>query len=74
MLGAYSMAAGTFPPWMTFEPICATLNQFTPIRTMQKIVSYTIALATATAMVCYIAAGAVAGYTLLNSNTPTHTR
>lgn len=41
---------------------------------MQKIVSYTIALATATAMGLYIYAGAVAGFTLLNSNTPTHTR
>ena len=41
---------------------------------MQKIVSYSIALATATAMICYIYAGAVAGYTLLNSNTPTHTQ
>ena len=68
------MAVGTSPQWMTFEPIHATLNQFTPTRTMQKIVSYSIALATATAMACYIAAGAVAGYTLLNSNTPTHTR
>jgi hypothetical protein len=68
------MAVGTFPQWMTFEPIHATLNQITPIRTMQKIVSYTIALATATAMGLYVYAGAVAGYTMLNSNTPTHTQ
>ena len=41
---------------------------------MKKIVSYAIALATATAMGLYIHAGAVAGFTLLHSNTPTHTR
>jgi hypothetical protein len=60
---------------MTFKPIHATLNQITPTRTMiKKVFSYTLAAATAGAMACYIAAGAVAGYTLLNSNTPTHTR
>jgi len=41
---------------------------------MQKIFSYTLALATAAAMGCYIYAGAVAGFTLLNSNTPAHTQ
>ena len=39
----------------------------------KKVFSYGIALATATAMGCYIAAGAVAGFALLNSTTPTHT-
>ena len=70
------MAVGTFPQWMTFEPIHATLNQITPIRTMtvKKAFSYAIALATATAMGLYVYAGAVAGYTMLNSNTPTHTQ
>ncbi len=69
------MAAETFPPWMTFEPIYATLNQITPTRTMiKKAFSYSIALATAAAMGCYIYAGAVAGITLLNSNTPSHTQ
>ena len=42
--------------------------------TVKKAFSYAIALATAGAMSCYIAAGAVAGFTLLNSNTPTHTQ
>ena len=43
---------------------------------MKKILSYTIALATATAMGLYVYAGAVAGFALFNS-TPsptTHTR
>lgn len=74
MPGAYSMAVGTSPPWTTFEPIRATLNQITPTRpmTVKKAFSYAIALATATAMGCYIYAGAVAGFALFNSNTPTH--
>ena len=61
---------------MTFEPIRATLNQITtPSRTMiKKTFSYGIALATAAAMGCYIYAGAVAGFALLNSNTPAHTQ
>jgi len=41
---------------------------------MQKLFSYGIALATATAMGCYICSGAVAGFALLNSNTPSHTQ
>ena len=41
---------------------------------MQKLFSYGIALATVTAMGCYIYAGAVAGFALLNSNTPAHTQ
>ena len=41
---------------------------------IKKAFSYTLALATVTAMGCYIAAGAVAGFTLLNSTTPTHTQ
>ena len=45
----------------------------TPPRTMiKKVFSYTLALATAAAMGCYVYAGAVAGFTLLN--TPTHTQ
>ena len=42
--------------------------------TVKKAFSYAIALATATAMGLYVYAGAVAGFTLLHSNTPTHTR
>jgi len=41
---------------------------------IKKVFSYTLAAATAAAMGCYIYAGAVAGITLLNSNTPAHTR
>jgi len=41
---------------------------------IKKAFSYSIALATAAAMGCYIYAGAVAGFTLLNSNTPAHTQ
>jgi hypothetical protein len=49
------------------------MGQITPTRTMiKKVFSYTLALATAAAMGCYVYAGAVAGFTLLN--TPTHTQ
>jgi len=41
---------------------------------IKKVVSYTLAAVTATAMGCYVYAGAVAGFALLNSSTPTHTR
>jgi hypothetical protein len=41
---------------------------------IKKVFSYTLALATAAAMGCYVYAGAVAGFTLLNSTTPTHTQ
>jgi len=41
---------------------------------IKKVFSYTLAAATAAAMGCYIYAGAVAGITLLNSNTPAHTQ
>lgn len=41
---------------------------------IKKAFSYTLALATAAAMGCYIYAGAVAGVAVLNGNPPTHTR
>ena len=41
---------------------------------MKKAFSYAIAIVTATAMGCYLYAGAMAGVALINSNTPTHTQ